>query len=1265
MKSRFNHGLSSWAIICPVFFLCLMHVYRVGAAQRPNLIVVLTDDQRFDALGANGNPLIHTPHLDRLAQQGVRFTDAHVVMSLCSPSRAAILTGRYGSANGVTGLGGGLYVEEVSFAELLREAGYRTAMVGKWHIQQSAEDLGFDFTCTFQANGTYFGRKVDDNGTTVKPEGHVDAYCVQRSIDFLDRCKRYDEPFLLFHATQLPHMDHTHAWPSGKETRQLYDDKTMPLPGTWQGDLTDKPPTLAKVRNRTQALKYGYDRPERIQAHTGDYYAVVTEMDAILGRLFRTMDRLQLWDNTWLIFLSDNGWLLGEHGMTSKVLPYDPSVRVPMVVAGPNVVPRSEDRIALNIDIAPTLLDLAGLSIPSAMQGRSLVPLLRNATGRWRDHFVYECIDGYGGTQPLLGVVTKEWKLLHTWKDKTKVLTETPDFVEFYDRRNDPDEVENLANAQEHHVIRQRMAQAIDRHRAMMQSVERTPLEPVQFSGIYPHLATFNQGRECGTGAVVPWADRLWVITYMPHGPGGSDDKLYEITPDLQQIIRPESIGGTPANRMIHRESRQLFIGPYAIDALGKVRTIPYDQMYGRPTGNARHLSDPEHQIYYATMEEGFYEVDVNSLAVTELYPDANRSKNKGGTLLPGYHGKGLYSGQGRLVYANNGENTSEARKRPDVPSGVLATWDGNDWTVVQRNQFTEVMGPGGLYGNADPATDPIWSIGWDHRSLLLMLLDQGQWHRFRLPKASHCYDGAHGWNTEWPRIRDIGAGDDWLMTMHGMFWHFPRGFRAGRTSGIAPRSTYLKVIGDFCRWGDRLVIGCDDSAKAEFLNTRKAKGKLAGPGQSQSNLWFIDPAQLDSFGPALGRGAVWLRDDVQAGESSDPFLFSGFDMRSLHLGHDAESEVVFNLEVDREGKGQWESLRTIAVSPTGYRWVSFDDNERGTWVRLSVDRACQATAWFAYRDIDHRSNEPDVRFTGLARLGDDAWTGALVYAGDQRTGLQVLTTRQDGGRQETGPAFHMGSDMQLSRARSRSTSDWMQEHVAIPQDVISVDRSSVLYVDDQGNRFRLPIGFAGHLKHQHLKGKLRVAREVCTERDLFQAAGIFYELPARNAGGFPKVRPIATHPFLIQDYCTWRGLMVLSGVAMGRITDNPHIIRSQDGTCALWVGAVDDLWTMGKARGQGGPWFYSEVKANETSDPYLMTGFDRKSLELSHTADEPVQFRAEVDISGEGHWVPCGQWTVTVNETRQYSFPKGFSAYWIRFTTDRDTRATAMLTYE
>ncbi|MBN1851880.1 MAG: hypothetical protein JW829_04120, partial [Pirellulales bacterium] len=473
-------------------------------------------------------------------------------------------------------------------------------------------------------------------------------------------------------------------------------------------------------------------------------------------------------------------------------------------------------------------------------------------------------------------------------------------------------------------------------------------------SGIYPHLAMFNNEGECGTGAVVPWADRLWVITYGPHFPNGSSDKLYEITPDLQQIIRPESIGGTPANRMIHRESQQLIIGPYFIDKQRNVRVIPYTQMPGRHTGNARHLTDPARKVYFATMEEGLYEVDVKTLQVRNFIRDGNFkgplstqvSHAPIDSKLPGCHGKGLYSGQGRVVYSNNGEHDSRVAVDPTIPSGALAEWCGEgDWKMVRRNQFTEVSGPGGIYGNDYPDTDPIWSIGWDDRSLILMVLDAGQWHAYRLPKSSHTYDGSHGWNTEWPRIRDIGE-PDLLMTMHGMFWRFPKTFSAQNSAGIAPRSTYLKVIGDFCRWNDRLVFGCDDTAKNEFMNQRKAKGNLAAPGQSQSNLWFVEPERINQLGTPLGTGAIWLDEAVKEDEPSEPFLFAGFERRGVHLT--ANQPVTFTFELDGKGDRQWTRLCEIEVDD--YRWIEFPAEEKGTWVRVRVNRDCaKATVFFHY----------------------------------------------------------------------------------------------------------------------------------------------------------------------------------------------------------------------------------------------------------------------------------------------------------------------------
>lgn len=774
------------------------------------------------------------------------------------------------------------------------------------------------------------------------------------------------------------------------------------------------------------------------------------------------------------------------------------------------------------------------------------------------------------------------------------------------------------------------------------------------YSGIYPHLAFFNEENECGTGAVVPWADRLWVVTYAPHQPRGSTDKLYEITPALESIIRPESIGGTPANRMIHRESRQLFIGPYVIDEQRKVRVIPYTRMVGRPTGNARHLFDPANKIYTATMEEGFYEVNVHTLGVTELYAD---EQGQAGSLagLPGAHGKGLYSGQGRLIYANNGEPGEEALRNPLITSGVLAEWDGQEWSTVLRAQFTEVTGPGGLYGNAQPARDPVWSVGWDARSLIVMLLDGGRWYRYRLPKGSHSYDGAHGWNTEWPRIRDIGE-EDLLMTMHGVFWRFPKTFCAADSKGIAPRSSYLKVVGDFCRWRDRVVLGCDDTAKSEFLNKRKAKGIIEAP-QSQSNLWFVEPSQLDGFGSVIGRGAVWLNDRVAAGEASDAFLLAGFKHRAAHLASERPTTLTF--ETDRDGNGQWTALMDVEVK--GYRWHSFDPDLDAAWIRVRSSESLErATVWYHYgTGSPERSPLQQAKFLGLARIGDREIVGGVVRA--QGGGRRTL---EFAARDAGGPIGHytLDGEMVLRRTADSSAYSGLIQRAAIPsrQGVLSLDAASVIYTDDGGRRFRLPQN-PDFVQPRSL-GVGRLCREVATERDLLNCYGTLYELPADNAGGFARVRPVASHELQIVDYCSYRGLLVLSGVRLETAGDNPHVIRSEDGRVALWVGAIDDLWDLGKPVGKGGPWLETRVGPAEASDAYLMTGYDRKLLELS--SSERAAIRVEVDVSGAGDWHAYKTVRLEPGQTLRHEFPPSFQAYWIRFRSSATTVATAQLDY-
>lgn len=803
---------------------------------------------------------------------------------------------------------------------------------------------------------------------------------------------------------------------------------------------------------------------------------------------------------------------------------------------------------------------------------------------------------------------------------------------------------------------------------------QEKPGEKLNISGIYPHLAFYNNEGECGTGAVVPWAGRLWALTYAPHSPYGSSDKLYEITPDLQLIIRPESLGGTPANRLIHKESNQLFIGPYAIDANRNVRSILYKTAPGRYTGAARDLTDPASKIYIGTMEEGFYEVDVHSLKVNTLYSDDNVSRRPAGfpvleqnpASLQGWHGKGLYSGQGVLVFSNNGEYGDAALKHFDAISGALYEWNGKSWKLIRRNQFTEVTGPGGIFGNPNPATDPIWTNGFDYKSVLLGVRQNGEWRFFRLPKASYTYDGAHGWNTEWPRIRNIGPGEnpDYLMTMHGLFWKFPATFSFANTAGIRPRSAYLKVIGDFAPWNGKIVFGCDDSAESEFLNTRKAKGGIAGPGQSNSNLWFVSPLDIDKLGNSNASGYVWLREQVAANVASEPFLFAGWENRTAWIKNAGDASVTYTFEVDKSGTNQWTELVKISVPANGSKYISFKSSQQGEWIRVKTGTTTNTSVGFVYTKTDKRKTAPNSIFNGITGIADhgDMQKGLLYSMGNDRRTLGLLASGSNG---ETG-FYEIDSTMTFTFKPADDRADFIRRRMAIPKQIVTIDSASVLVVDDAGRRWRLPLGDRRYTSATN-NGELRICREVATERDLFNCHGTFYELPAENADGYAKIRPIASHNLKINDYASFRGLFIISGINPAKLSANPHhIFTSADGKASVWAGTIDDLWKLGKPVGSGGPWANSAIKAGLCSDPYLFGFYDKRTLYLSHNAGTAIVFTVEIDPSGDGEWVKYKTFTVKPGQKLKYAFPESALGRWIRFSADRDvSSATAWMEYK
>jgi hypothetical protein len=253
---------------------------------------------------------------------------------------------------------------------------------------------------------------------------------------------------------------------------------------------------------------------------------------------------------------------------------------------------------------------------------------------------------------------------------------------------------------------------------------------------------------------------------------------------------------------------------------------------------------------------------------------------------------------------------------------------------------------------------------------------------------------------------------------------------------------------------------------------------------------------------------------------------------------------------------------------------------------------------------------------------------------------------------------------MRLEKKSDPATEKFISEKFTIPENVITIDESSVLVVDDQGRRWRLPLGNENY-RNLTESGSLRICREVATERDLFHSMGTFYELPAENADGFAKIRPVSSHNFRINDYASYRGMLVMTGIDADKVKVNSHIIVSGDRKAAVWAGVIDDLWKLGKPVGHGGPWKNSEVKAGEHSDPYLIAFYERKHLQLSHTGNKSVGFTIEADPCGNGSWMSYSKITVGPGQIYEYDFPENFSARWIRFKCDSDCNATAFLEYK
>ena len=447
---------------------------------------------------------------------------------------------------------------------------------------------------------------------------------------------------------------------------------------------------------------------------------------------------------------------------------------------------------------------------------------------------------------------------------------------------------------------------------------------------VFPHLVVGAPGvestSETGIGALMPWADRLWMVGYVAHIRGAGIG-LYEVKPDLSFRLHPESVTGTFANRMVHWETKQAILGPHVIAADGAVRTIP-ELAKHRLTATARHLTKPKERAYFLTMEGLLFEVDLRTLAVTRLADLVEKLALPDGAQP---HCKGMFSAQGRLVVANN--TFDEREYLGTRRAGRLAEWtvDG-PWRTLEENPFIEVSGKqnptaGATYGNT------LFAVGWDERSVIFRWLHGGAWRRARLPFGSHSW--SHTWNTEWMRIREVQT-ERYLMDAFGLFYELPALVYGGEVFDLRPISSHLRICPDFLSWRGMLVLAGDQTDNAV--------------GQPQSGPWFGTLDDLWDFGEPAGFGSVWKDDEVAAGATSDRFLMNGFDQKVLHLRHDHDGPVTFTVEVDPVGDGRFVRYRDVIVDSDGYGYHVFEPGYHAFWVRVVARDACAATATFHYR---------------------------------------------------------------------------------------------------------------------------------------------------------------------------------------------------------------------------------------------------------------------------------------------------------------------------
>ena len=431
-----------------------------AAPHRPNVVFILTDDQRWDHMSCEGHPFLETPHMDRVAGEGARFTHHYVTHSLCSPSRASFLSGLYPHAHGVLN-NFTEYPEELdSFPVRLHEMGYHTAYVGKWHMGEDNDERrpGFDYWVSHRGQGQYYDTEFNFNGERKVLEGYYTTRVTDVAVEWLREHREADRPFLPILGHKAPHTPFTPE----EQYRTVYDHIEIEYPET-AFQLDDKPQWITERLTTWHGI-YGPlftfrpdfpdTSPEGVEAFADfvrAYTATLLSVDDSLGRLYAALEEIGELDNTLLIFAGDNGMLLGEHGMTDKRAMQEPSIRTPLLVRYPPLIPAESviDKMVLNIDVAPTIMEVVGGRPFEDIHGRSVMPLIRGETDDWRTawYYVYNYERQFPYTPNVRGIRTERYKYMHYPHGDGSPDRHMP---ELYDMVEDPGETRNLVHDQEY-----------------------------------------------------------------------------------------------------------------------------------------------------------------------------------------------------------------------------------------------------------------------------------------------------------------------------------------------------------------------------------------------------------------------------------------------------------------------------------------------------------------------------------------------------------------------------------------------------------------------------------------------------------------------------------------------------------------------------------------------------------------------------------------------------------------------------------------------